>query len=472
VVTLRDIFVYRAASTATVDGITILSAVGGVGRWERLQVCDPSWAQQLDWGIDPLTGNDQNAGTAASPLASAEEWARRISPTRPVASGMVVELISSLPSANPIRWDVMLPPGPSDGSSGTRWCLKGRRALMASGALTGYTPLSRTTGSTSRNVVTAVLDFTPYIGDTIVMTSGPGALYSAQIQGGGVNTATVTPFALDHQSDSTTPPAAPALQPAIVAGNTFEIRRTPTAGFSPQLTFSGGGFGSQTSNIQVKWIRGTLAGFSQNALISSNIINRAPSSIVYVIGSYLHAAYAGDGIIRVQNSFIGGGPCLLGNVRIYAGGTIPNPVGFATIGHSVGPGGNVAFDGDFASLCSILIGAGSSVMSNFLASARLANVGFFIDAGGGVQPGVQVQGGGFCEIRNGEYGSHVVYGIAPNSFGIRINSGGKLTYVTTKPSINGGLGVGRESIVGGTDTLYTSWPFVNTANLAMAAVGV
>src|SRR5690242_19776786 len=50
--TVRDYFVYRAASTATVDGITVAAHASGTGRWERLNIPHPSWAQQAAWYLN------------------------------------------------------------------------------------------------------------------------------------------------------------------------------------------------------------------------------------------------------------------------------------------------------------------------------------------------------------------------------------------------------------------------------------
>jgi len=45
-----------------------------------------------------------------------------------------------------------------------------------------------------------------------------------------------------------------------------------------------------------------------------------------------------------------------------------------------------------------------------------------------------------------------------------IRSNGTYTYVT-KPNINGGLGAGRESSIGGVDTQYAAYPATGAVNL-------
>lgn len=461
-----DLLKTGPGSTRTVDNITVWATQSGVGRYVRRLKASATWAQQLDWGIDPLLGNDENVGTAAAPLRTPGEFSRRIPAGTLIALKMVVELLNDLERNDPLRINVQLPATPEADGAITQFVLKGRRSLLASGALTGYTPLSRTTGSTSRNVITAAMDFTPYLGETIVLTSGTGAGYSAQIQEAGVNTATITPWTLEHTSDTTLPPSAPLLQPAgIVAGNTFEIRHSISLGFSPQLIFSGGSFGSLTSAVQIRNVRNGLAGLSANVIEGAVFETRSPGALLYVIGCFLNVVFQGAGIVRMSNTLIGGGPCFPSSsmsVRIVSGGTAP--VSGANIGGVSINGGVVGFDGDFAFMCGLFVGAASSVLTCFPGFVRLGNVGFFVPAGSG-GPAVTLNPAAFCEVRTGEYGSHVVYGTSVG-YAWKINAPATATYQATKPTINATLGVGRECNIGGTDTLYAAVPVVNPTNTA------
>lgn len=83
--TVKDYFRLEKTSAMTADGITILTALGGTGRWIRLNIPHPFWALQTDWYIDPAQtnaqpGNDENTGLlTTAPLKSIAEWRRRIS---------------------------------------------------------------------------------------------------------------------------------------------------------------------------------------------------------------------------------------------------------------------------------------------------------------------------------------------------------------------------------------------------------
>lgn len=75
---LRSYFAINRTSTTAANGVTIITTPTGVGRWFRLEIIDPSWAQQADWYIDAVNGSDQNPGTQALPLQSWAEFHRRV----------------------------------------------------------------------------------------------------------------------------------------------------------------------------------------------------------------------------------------------------------------------------------------------------------------------------------------------------------------------------------------------------------
>lgn len=82
---LRSWFVLNKSSTATVDGITCV-ATSTTGRWIRLDVAHPSWLRHANWYVDPVNGNDENDGTAATttgtvgPMKTMRELTRRLGP--------------------------------------------------------------------------------------------------------------------------------------------------------------------------------------------------------------------------------------------------------------------------------------------------------------------------------------------------------------------------------------------------------
>lgn len=96
--------VYRwyPESTLVADGITVvrpfLVDAADPGRWLRLGPSGaPIAAQQLDWYIDAVTGSDQNDGaTAATALASWDEFRRRVGPSPEFDADLTINILSDL----------------------------------------------------------------------------------------------------------------------------------------------------------------------------------------------------------------------------------------------------------------------------------------------------------------------------------------------------------------------------------------
>ena len=69
----------ETASTATVDGITVIDALGG-GRWERLVgTTATDWLYQGSWYVDQVAGSDEADGSSGTPVQSVAEVNRRLS---------------------------------------------------------------------------------------------------------------------------------------------------------------------------------------------------------------------------------------------------------------------------------------------------------------------------------------------------------------------------------------------------------
>jgi len=76
-------------TTTPADGITVALATPS-GRWHRRQTPDPYWQAQTVWGVDSLAGNDENPGTALSPIRTMAEFVRRVGTIfEPAASVLV-----------------------------------------------------------------------------------------------------------------------------------------------------------------------------------------------------------------------------------------------------------------------------------------------------------------------------------------------------------------------------------------------
>lgn len=75
--TLHDGFFLDKASTATVDGITIVATKSDVGRWHRSNLTSNRWLSQATWYINATTGDDENDGSNGNQLKTLNEFLRR-----------------------------------------------------------------------------------------------------------------------------------------------------------------------------------------------------------------------------------------------------------------------------------------------------------------------------------------------------------------------------------------------------------
>lgn len=466
---VRDVYVYRAASTATADGITVLAAAGGVGRWERLSLGHPSWNAQADWGIHPTTGSDEAVGTAAAPLKTSAELQRRIGVwgTLPPVTNLQVQ--ADLPVLQSFRLFATLSEG--DGTVGEARALSitGARSQVITGTLTGYTALSRV-GAGSRNTITTgtAINWALYVDKMIRLTSGTGTGYFAWVQAGGVDTATLTPWVLESATDLPAgPPLTPLLQPVgIVAGNTFEVLSVTSLGGDPQIRLQGAGYQAssirgQVGIVALRWVRN-----SQHTEVATTtpiaLIEGSTSTRIVMHGCDLQVMHAGANFF-VQGSLIGAGGITCGTIgttglQVIAGGhRMRTAVGLGMLIAT----GSVSLDGDFCVNYPLIVGVVAAT-GPAAGGLKLANVSFNVTG-----DAIQVGKASTAEVAVGSYATAVVYGSA-TAYGVRCASGGTF-YYSTKPTINAALGAGRETIVGGTDTVWASIPFANATNLSCIA---
>jgi hypothetical protein len=66
------------ASTEAIDGITVVATFTGVGRWHRKETPHAYFSYQTSWTIEQALGNDENDGSGGAPLATWDEWIRRV----------------------------------------------------------------------------------------------------------------------------------------------------------------------------------------------------------------------------------------------------------------------------------------------------------------------------------------------------------------------------------------------------------
>lgn len=170
---VRDLWYLDKTSTLVDDGITVITASGGIGRWIRMVQSHLSWRQQSSWFIDQAAGDDENDGnTAVTALASHEEFQRRIADQdQPLEVDMTVTFTSNYVG------DIENTASVSQVTPYGSITYKGQRTVVFSGSVTGVTPW--VTGTTAGTFDDAALpvSFTASggIGNLCVLTSGANA---------------------------------------------------------------------------------------------------------------------------------------------------------------------------------------------------------------------------------------------------------------------------------------------------------
>ncbi len=211
----RAYFIKRTSAVAPVAQVIVASTVTAGVQWWRKD-CDASdgnpWVGQLAWAVNPATGNDENVGTPASPLASVPEFIRRL-------RGAKLNAIYSLSILGNVDADGIdlgeLDLGPNgmvviDGNAGATPAAGAPPAPWPAGvtvaAIGGYT--APVPGGPEYAIITAnvatLADWTPYVGCRVRCSGAAfphpaGALdrctfYVIQVNpaGGGNNTARIT----------------------------------------------------------------------------------------------------------------------------------------------------------------------------------------------------------------------------------------------------------------------------------------
>jgi hypothetical protein len=225
VVTLLQSFMLDRASTATIDGITVVATLSGVGRWHRILSHVPQWTNQSAWERNFATGNDENPGTVLLPLKTCAEFTRRVRVAKYSSSftPYVLHIQDDVDVANDsFQWNPSLfsttgtlSSALDTGIGTTLLTITGNKTVVDTGSLTGA--VVSLTGNAKSTITRAAGVFA--VGDIVEFTSGPSIGTRVYITSAGA-TGGINPWNLN----STTP--AP--------GDTFNV--VTLTRFGPQLS--------------------------------------------------------------------------------------------------------------------------------------------------------------------------------------------------------------------------------------------
>jgi len=225
----------QSTSTLAPDGITIVTAAAG-GNWERIvETTGLDWLSQIGWTIDPATGNDENAGGAAAPLATFDELQRRLS-VGVLATTALVTIAAG--ASVPHCWlDVDV--------GENAMLIEGQETVVATDAVATFADRNHATPESALLTAAAIADWTPYVGMRLRMTSGTalGAIAwvaRANPHAAGVDVASISQFTGDDGLPYNPSP-----------GDTFVIETLPSIG-DVVVQARSGGTGLLTQRFRIK----------------------------------------------------------------------------------------------------------------------------------------------------------------------------------------------------------------------------
>lgn len=176
----------KTSGAALVANEVIAAASGGAARWLRKLEADPVWTAQLAWFVS-TTGDDENAGDAAAPLATAKEFLRRMRMWK--ASGGYVLNHDGLAVGDAIVPSSLLTANDTPVATGQILIVKGEQTSVLPSTTTGASTATNPTTSTQTTLIdAAVASFAPYVGKMIITAAGVVGIIAA----GGVGVATVS----------------------------------------------------------------------------------------------------------------------------------------------------------------------------------------------------------------------------------------------------------------------------------------
>lgn len=421
-----------AGTTVNQNGSTGCVAAANGGFW----ICNSGQLAatvfQTSWFVS-ATGNDSLDGTTAANAITEAERQRRWGPIVRLASPTTINYLNS--PATPVNLNAQL-------ALAASLSLLGTRTQTKNGAFTAVTTLNRGT-QTPWSVTGGTLGAAD-VGSIIRITSGARIGANARVMKDlGGNQVRTTPFGTGSVSSFWT---------TVTPVNTdpFEVVTLPT------LTLGA---------IQVAGLSNTppVASPLQNTLLFDSLTIDGGANILGVVAAlnietfYTQCILKRFGMYGLFHIPLGGGMDLISTF----GGSTVNALAFGCLNSqiSVDPSCVVVFDLDCLFQNSQL-----SVIAGAACDGGLVS---FFDTTGADLALVVNAGATYRSVPT--FSTDLTWGTANTGHGAAVKSAGHVLY-TTKPSVNAGLGAGREAVVGGTDKLWGAGiPFNDSGAAASAA---
>jgi hypothetical protein len=442
---VRDYWKWVPLSTAT-DDCTGAAAtlrycnptVNGAnpGRFERLFWHSPDWTQQ-DFFIDNILGANENSGAVGAPLNNDNELLQRWGTNAIFTIPVTVKYLQNPTTFTNYEFFV------TDGGSVT--VLGTPVVSQAAVTITGVTVLNRATP-----VGWAIVGATFGAGDVgkmAIIVSGTAANIGAYayIVAQTGTTLTVSPF-----GKFTATIAGASFTQVTPAVNDVVQIVTPTTLKVGQITIKSllynEALNTPTRNCVV-FDSVTLAG---NANVGNSKIKIDEIMVFYARSIISDMDFEGFNGSFANHQLCGGGAT--NSIIIRSAAIVQtNQTGFRNAFVFLQSGGVLSMQADTYFQNSLLstLQAGALILSN--------GVGFFNRSV--ADSTIQIQAGSVMK----QSGAIPDWGTANAGHAIKVFSQGAYVYAT-KPTINTGLGAGRECLIGGTDKLLAAVPYIEGAN--------
>ncbi len=267
VATIRSFFYLDKTSTLTANGISIITASGGIGRWIRNEEASKYWLSQIVWYWDPsnITGlaNDENDGlTSTTPIRTYDEIDRRIGNAM-MLNGPTINIMSDVPSSQRFKISTLV----SFSSGGGGYIsFRGTFTPIHSGTITSVTSVNKSTDQwweITDSALPVSWTSSGLIDQWIVIKSGATVVASGPIikdlgskraRVGALGKSGITVAAIDSTSGT------------ITAGNTYIVYSFPKINTRYEVT-------SAYTALEFFGLEFTIAGFGSGSL--TNLIHRA-----------------------------------------------------------------------------------------------------------------------------------------------------------------------------------------------------
>jgi len=423
-------FIYRHPSSLAADGVNVVTSLYGKGNWERLNICAASVGQQV-WFVSSAGDDAADGSTAATAIPEAERQRRWGSCARLFAPTTITYLDSPATTVN--LYAECMP--------GASLTVRGIVTAAKSGVLTEVTVGDR--NATIPWDVTAPELVAGDAGSLIALSGGPRVGSCARLVKSVTGTKHRTsPWGIAAVSGAPFTPTDP------LVGDPYQVLALPTLSIGEvvvrrlsnealttnyvlfdSLVLAGGSrSGHFTSFNATCWF--------QQCILRKLILGGTGLGFYYVMGG------------ADNMTFVPGAQSML--------------LGAGSIGSqlSVYPGGYLYLDRD-----TILQGAQLLLFPNALVECGVAAIFDVVAA----SRAVVVEERAIFRSRVVTAGTDLLWGTGNTGFGVRVKPAGALVYVT-KPTINAGLGSGREVQIGLNDVLWGAVPFNDSGAGASGAI--